>query len=237
MQLPSKIAPCPIVDALLEVRFTTQIPPNAVYGVVYNALKDNYPATSDLPILQIPEPIRKVDANFRFKPLYKAHNDRYVLQIGPDVITISSYPEYVGWSTYSQEIIRVLGVIRDLGLVKSVLRVGYHVVNFFDEDVYPKTKLSISIGGNEIEYTNTVFKTTDDDPAANFRTVMQVSNEANYNKKPGSIIDIDSFTMSGFPAFGDVTEALINSLHIAEKRAFYTLLSDEYVRTLSPEYD
>lgn len=236
MQLPSKIDSCPIVDALLEVRFTTQIPPNAVYGVIYNALKDNYPKTADLPILQIPEPIRKVDANFRFKPLYKAHNARYVLQIGPDVITISSYPEYVGWSEYSREIIRLLGIIRDLDFVKSVLRVGYHVVNFFEEDIFPKTKLSISIGGKQIEYTNTIFKTTKDDSAANFRTVMQVSNEAKYNNKSGSIIDIDSFTMRGFPIFSDVTGDLINSLHIAEKKAFYTLLSDDYVKTLSPEY-
>lgn len=208
-----------------------------MYGVVYNALKEYYPETSDLPLLQLPEPIRRADPNFRFKPLYKAQNDKYVLQIGPDVVTISSYPKYVGWSDYSVEIMRVLKVLRDLGFVKSVVRLGYHVVNFFEENIYPKTKLTIGIGGKEIEYNNTIFKTTTDDSAAGICTVLQVSNEARFNNISGSIIDIDSFSTRRLSALSDVSEGLIGSLHIAEKKAFFELLSDECLTTLRPEYE
>ncbi|MDK2969658.1 MAG: hypothetical protein PWQ65_761, partial [Bacteroidota bacterium] len=39
MNLPSNIDPCPIVDALLEVRFTSIINANAVFGIIYNVLQ------------------------------------------------------------------------------------------------------------------------------------------------------------------------------------------------------
>lgn len=236
MPLPSRINPCPIVDALLEVRFSSNLPPSAVYGVAYNAVKDNYPRSEDLPILQIPEPIRKVDPNFRFKPLFKALNDKFVMQFGPDVFTISSHPTYSGWTDYSVEILRIFDVISKLGLIKSVFRVGYHVVNFFEENIYPKTKLDISIGGKKIDYTDTLLKNTSDDVENKIRTVIQVSNEARFNTKSGSIIDIDSYTTGPSMSFNDVSEKLINTLHHSEKAAFFSLLSDEYVKTLSPEF-
>lgn len=51
MELPKKIDPCPIVDAIIEIRFSTNIHPSAVFGVIYNEFKDKYPTVEKLPIL------------------------------------------------------------------------------------------------------------------------------------------------------------------------------------------
>jgi hypothetical protein len=39
MKLPVSISPCPIVESVTEVRFETTVPEDAVFGLVYQALK------------------------------------------------------------------------------------------------------------------------------------------------------------------------------------------------------
>src|SRR5659263_57254 len=113
MSLPVKISPCPILDALLEIRFSSKINSNAVFGLIYNALQTNFPKVESLPILQLPDVVRATDPNFRYKPHYKISNEKYVLQIGPDVIAISAFPNYVGWEEFSDKIFDILDKINN----------------------------------------------------------------------------------------------------------------------------
>jgi uncharacterized protein (TIGR04255 family) len=236
MNLPKTITPCPIIDALLEVRFSTSLPPDAVFGIVYKELRKDYPKADSLPILQLPEPIRREDPVFRFKPHYKAVNDNFVVQIGPDIITISSFPIYWGWEMYSKEIFRVLGILRDLDIVESVLRLGYHVINYFPENIFSKTKISIQIDEREIDYKNTLFKTEISESNVDISTTLQISNDAQYKEEYGSIIDVDSFKDNIPQRFFTEMEAHINALHEVEKNTFFSLLREEFLSTLSPEY-
>jgi uncharacterized protein (TIGR04255 family) len=36
--MPIKITPCPIVEAIIEIRFTTMLPSEAIFGIIYNAV-------------------------------------------------------------------------------------------------------------------------------------------------------------------------------------------------------
>jgi uncharacterized protein (TIGR04255 family) len=68
IQLPKKISPCPITEAIVELRFESDIPNDAVFGIVYQDFKTDYPVLEDLPILQLPESIRKQDKALHYKP-------------------------------------------------------------------------------------------------------------------------------------------------------------------------
>jgi uncharacterized protein (TIGR04255 family) len=70
MKLPKTINPCPIIDALLEIRFRTTTHPNAVFGLIYNTLQEDFPRVESLPILQLPDQVRAADPNFKYKPHY-----------------------------------------------------------------------------------------------------------------------------------------------------------------------
>ncbi|NJW55502.1 TIGR04255 family protein, partial [Salinimicrobium oceani] len=104
MKLPKRIDPCPIVDALVEIRFSTKINSNAVFGLIYNSLQPEFESVENLPIQQLPEPVRSSDPNLRFKPHYRVKSENFIVQIGPDVLTISSHPNYLGWTRFSEEI-------------------------------------------------------------------------------------------------------------------------------------
>ena len=103
VNLPKKIAPCPIVEAILEIRFNSSLPEDAIFGVLYNQFKDEYPKFEQLPILQLPAAVRSQDPNLRYSQHYKTMQDHFVLQVGPRSFSISNVETYVGWETFSKK--------------------------------------------------------------------------------------------------------------------------------------
>ena len=54
IQLPASIEKCPIIDALIELRFEAKVNPSAVFGMIYSVLMEKYPGNIvNLPILQL----------------------------------------------------------------------------------------------------------------------------------------------------------------------------------------
>ncbi len=234
MILPKKINPCPIIDALVEIRFIPNTHPNAVFGLIYSALQDSFPDVENLPILQIPEPLRNIDPNLKFKPHYKISDKEYVVQIGPDVISISSYPNYSGWTSFNNKIIDVLNKIEKSSVVKNVLRVGIRYINFFENDIFTKINLNISINNSTIDYKSTVFRT--EIIKSEFVNTLQVANNINHEGRNGSFIDIDTFSTANLDKFFIEKNNILNSGHQFEKEIFFNLLQKDFLNSLNPEY-
>ncbi len=236
MKLPKKITPCPIVDSILELRFATGFPHDAVFGIVYNAFKSEYPKYESLPILQLPEPVRKADPNLRFKPYYRLSNDKFVIQIGADVATISSFPEYSGWDVFKQEICSFFKTIKTLSIIDDVSRIGLRVINFFPEaDIFQEAKISFAISDEPVVSQKTLF-TTEFSFENNIKSTLNISNDAMINSIQGSIIDIDTFCEYNkeFNVSDILTE--IELIHNKEKDLFFLLLKDAFLKKFNPEY-
>ena len=41
-EIPSKIDPCPIKEVAFEIRFTSSIPEDAIFGIVFDQFKEDY---------------------------------------------------------------------------------------------------------------------------------------------------------------------------------------------------
>ncbi len=234
MVLPKKITPCPVIDALVEIRFIPNTHPNAVFGLIYSALQNSFPNVENLPILQIPEPLRNIDPNLKYKPHYKISNTEYVVQIGSDVISISSYPNYSSWSSFYNKIIDVLNSIEKSSVIKTVLRVGIRYINFFENDIYNKINLNISINNSTIDYKSTVFRT--EIIKSDFVNTLQVANNINNMDRIGSLIDIDTSTMTNLDKFFTEKDKILNKGHQYEKEIFFSLLKNDFLNSLNPEY-
>lgn len=234
MKLPKTINPCPILDALFEIRFTSKTHPSAIFGMIYNVLQNDFPRVENLPILQLPEAVRATDPNFRFKPHYRISNDKFVTQIGSDVITIGSFPVYAGWDVFSRQIFSILDRIEKIGIIDSVIRIGIRYINFFENDIFKDIDLRICIGDNDIAYKNTIIRTEIEQES--FKSSLQVANNVNHNNKMGSIIDIDTYTESNLKDFFASKEVLISGGHSKEKELFFSLLKEEFLKTLNPSY-
>ena len=177
MKIPKKIEVCPIVDSVVELRFESSIFPNAVFGLIFNSLKKEFPHVEKLPILQLPEQLRDQDPNFKYKAHYRiSSGDGYAVQIGPDVIVIGSPIPYPGWTQYSKKINYVIDCVLNSGTVDKVTRLGLRFINFFEIDIFKEIDLAIAIKDQTHSPKNTLVRTEIE--KQNFHNTVQISNNA-----------------------------------------------------------
>lgn len=245
--MPISTEKCPIIDALIEIRFSTSLFPNAVFGLIYEALREDYPnEVEKLPILQLPDQLREQDPNLRFKPHYKIENDRFILQIGPDVLTVSSKTPYPGWDAFEAHVFYILDKVIKKGIITKVVRLGHRYINFFSGDILSKLNLEFSLCNGSYKPLSTTIQTETKD--GDFTNMIQLSNCVTLEKDQvtaqGSIIDIDtyrffkdlSFTES-YSGFSEAYKGSINVAHQTGKKLFFSLLNEDLLNSLNPRYD
>lgn len=239
--LPSRIEKCPLIDALIEFRFEADIAKSAVFGVIYNLIRNDYRGNViNLPILQIPEQIREVDPNLKFKPLYRIEGEKFIIQIGYDVLSISSKMPYVGWPEFSQHSLSIINKIIQEGIIKRVLRIGHRYINFFRGDITDGLTMSFSMTEKYVS-ENLLIRTDVRD--GNFMNTLQFANNANYRPNPntseivGSLIDIDTSREYSDNYFIENREQEINMAHECEKKLFFSLLKPTFLETLNPTFE
>ena len=240
MKIPIKIDPCPIAEAIIEVRFEANVPPNAVFGILYKSFQSEFSDFTSLPILQLPEDIRSSDPQLKYKPYYKASKGNFHIQIGPDVVSYSNSKTYAGWNVFSKKVIDMVEKFSQSEIVKSINRVGVRYINFFkDIDIYDSIKLSINLNNNPFETKQSVLRSTLQ--TGDFLTNLNIANKAvisgSENKiNNGSIIDIDTFIVNTNKLTLSDLPTLIEKGHSEEKQLFFKLLTEDFIKSLNPQY-
>ena len=239
-RLPSNIQPCPIIDALVEFRFKAKVDPNAVFGLIYGALMVQYPGTIiNLPITQVPEAVRTSDPSFKYKPLYRLLTNDVSVQIGPDVLSISSSLPYIGWERFKNHVLTIINLIKEKEIIDNVIRLGHRYINFFEMDMLPYITMSFEMTkGYSIQNLQITTSVQD----SSFGNTIQfancsVMNMNQPNEKRGSIIDIDTFKEYKDNFFLSNIEKEIEEAHVSEKTLFFSLLSESFIERLNPQYD
>ncbi len=239
MKLPEKISPCPIVEAIVEIRFQPSLPLDAVFGMVYSAVKDDFSTTEKLPILQLPEAVRDQDPNLRYKPHYRLKGEKFLMNVGSRVLSVINTGDYIGWDKFFEKIKSVLVKIEPLKIMDKIVRIGIRYVNFFEDlDIYDKINLKINFHDQPFAAKQKTFKALMD--KSPFISNLQLVNNNQVNVKgqieTGSVLDSDNYieNLNGIP-YSDL-EKVINAGHLVEKEIFFSLLTDEYINTLNPVY-
>ena len=236
-KLPLTINPCPIIEAIFEIRFDSSLPGDAIFGVVYNQFKDEFQAVEQLPVLQLPAAIRAQDPNLKFTPHYKIKKDNFVIQIGPNVFSLTNLKEYCGWELFSKKIVETYNKLLELGLIHKQFRTALRYINILPNvNIFANSNLDIQLndeklGENQINITAEI-------PYAQGASDLKLINfaETIFDNKAikGSVVDID--THVDLDKFNTFMEA-IECAHIAEKKLFFNLLEKDFLSTLSPIFE
>lgn len=240
INLPKQLGKCPLVDALIEIRFSSLLDKSAVFGYIYGLIKDLYPGrVVNLPISQIPAQVRDNDPNLQFKPLYRLDGKDTILQLGPDVICLSSKMPYIGWENLSSTAEDIIKKLYDSGAIQQVLRLGHRYINFFDSNIEDKLNMSVNFVNG---YNSLSMQIRSEVCDGDFINTLQYSNSAVYRPTPvspekkGSLIDIDTFRMYSDNYFLNNISEEINAAHTSEKSLFYSLLKESFIDELDPKY-
>lgn len=236
MTIPKKISPCPISEAIVEIRFESDIPSDAVFGVIYSEFKSEYETLEKLPILQLPEIVRTRDPNLKFQPHYKLIKDDFLLQIGPNVLSIANINEYIGWDNFSSRIINTFSKIKKLALIEKTTRLGIRYINFFELDIYENINLNFLLSDQKLIAEQITFKSKL--TTGKFLSNLHILNNAHITihntSKIGSLIDVDTYIQKEMDLFK--IESLLEEGHIEEKKLFFKLLKSDFLEKFNPEY-
>jgi uncharacterized protein (TIGR04255 family) len=238
IKLPKKITPCPIIDSVIELRFQSSVEPGAVFGIVYNAFKSEYPTVEKMPILNLPEEIRLKDEKIKYNPWYRLRNGGFILGVGARELHLGKAGEYAGWEKFSKRMYHVVKTIKDIDVVSKIERVALRYINFFGFDIFDKIKLVVSHDKKNVTENETLVRTVI--PGERFRSRLVVTNKTSVTVEgkvmEGSVVDIDTFCNTDLDNFFDNAIHIIEEGHIEEKTVFFSLLREDFLQTLNPEY-
>ena len=226
-----------IVESVFDIFFETTAITENFLGIIEQV--DGFEEIIKLPILQIPETIRKNDPNFKFQPLYEVHsktNSDYRVMLGDGVIGIAIKKEYKGWSkSFYPQVKKLFEPFLGNEKITKINRIGLRYVNFLpDENIFETGKLDVKIANNEACNKKIFLKIEDCmEEVCYSKTVI---NNAEYinNSTLGSIIDIVTFiendkkSLEKKSLFDD-----INRLHDISKKKFKEVINDEHIKQLN----
>ena len=243
MKIPKKITPSPINEVAIEIRFEPNLPSDAVFGVLYEKLKNEYSKIENLPILQLPEVVRGADPNLKYKPHYRLLKDNFAFHVGPHLIalnySVKEGKEYIGWTAFYTEMCKILDNISGLSVFKKVDRLAVRYINFFDShDIFKKVNFEIKVPFSHPQ-KNTFLGTElqIDKFLSRLQIADDVSVTRNNQTKKGSIIDIDVFVENlGTVQISDL-KSKIGEAHICAEEIFFKTLSQSFLKSLKPEYN
>lgn len=238
MRIPIKIDPCPIVEAIIELRFETNIPSDAIFGVFYNEINDLFGDYNKLPILQLPEEVRESEERLKYSPHYQFKKDKYTLNFGPRIINLIDRKEYSGWGEFSDLAGKTFSRFLKINNFESFKRLGLRYVNFFSENVYNLSNIDIDFPFND-SAEMTFFKT--EFALQEHTIILKSSNNSNYKQNrdilKGSTLDIDVINKEINKSFESNFQSLIDKAHKVEKEVFFNCLDKDYLATLNPVYE
>ncbi len=248
---PLRLEQAPIVEAIVEIRFATNLPADAVFGVIYPLLQKEYPGYTQLPIMQLPAEIRKQELNLKYQAYYQLRGDSPLLVgVGPNVISIGytkynadSMVDYPGWTSYiADEASRVIEIALDKLPSVKIERLGIRYQDFFESvNIFHGTEPSFEFPQRTTQ--SLMVKTTiaDNDMVHG----ITISNSANINihmsggnleVKNGSILDIDTAIEKIKENTFDDIKSLLTRVHDANKELFYEILKKDFVDSLGAVY-
>lgn len=239
MKRPTKITPDPIIDAVVEFRFESEIPPDAILGMLFAVVRDEFSVFNKLPIADIPEEIRRNDPQLKFAPCYQSASGSYRLNVGANVISLGNTGKYVGWEeNFYPSLQKLIRNLQKSEIVRNFTRIGIRYIDFFETDIFDKITLSIKLNEKPLVAKQTSFTALFEHDSMTTRVLIQNNTIVNSEKieRFGSIIDTDtSFEPQNNISFDSLIES-INKQHEVSLEVFFDLLKPEFLKTLNPEY-
>jgi uncharacterized protein (TIGR04255 family) len=238
-RLPTRIDPCPIVEAIAEIRFVSAVPEQVILGLIYAQVRERFPGNVLLPLALIPVEARLLNPALIYQPTAQFPSEEFLIQVGSRVAGLAIKPtRYPGWPRMRTEIAYLFEALQKAAFISEAERLALRYTNFFEDDVYQKIKLNVLLDGKAYRSHEMAIMTSFPMGAATARLSVANNAVATIDGKavPGSILDVDVwFSSLDFDLFERGLESF-EEAHLLQKQIFFGLLKPEVVASLNPIY-
>ncbi|HEY1804941.1 MAG TPA: TIGR04255 family protein [Terracidiphilus sp.] len=238
--IPKKLKYDAIIESIVELRFETTTRPE--FLLVRLAEMDAWKGFTEsrLPAYSLPEPLRDVDPNLRYQPIFELQKDQRSLRIGPRVISYHLRKPYNGWAAFGSEVATVVNALFSKVEAPVIKRLGFRYLNALTQEFHGIR------GVSDLDIAVQIGQQTVSD-GININVKMKISDDTNCLVKvatptfvTGSLsaettvmADIDVFTPEPFETTdSSIAIKWIDNAHEAEKREFFVLLKHETIAAL-----
>lgn len=237
MPLPLSLASPPVIAAVLELRFQSEYPDDAIFGIVFAQIKNDFPKTEKLPILQMPDEIRTNDPSLRFQPYYRLSEKNYIVQIGPRTISLAP-TDYPGWTQFFGKTKTLLNAVFGTGVVSKVTRLGLRYTNALQNHGLDALKFGVTLF-DEAHSSPTLFLRTNV-KRNDYSCTLQISAAGSYvkagQKITAPILDLDTSLSQDMKPNSETMNPIIDGAHSVTKDLFFGLLKEESLVKMEPDY-
>lgn len=237
-RLPTRISPCPIAEAVAEFRFTTSESWRNIPGILARILRERFPHEKELPLNSVPDEIRRVDPQINHKPHIQYVGNNFIVQLGPQIASITTKGPYPGWSAYRDQIDWLLERLQEANIVDEGERIGLRYIDFFEGNLFDHLNGTFRFGDSSL--TGPEFSVTKVLRRAPFQARLVLNNSVtrlvDNSHKKGGVLDLDvAVTAQDFELFENGL-AKLDEAHNLNKQVFFGILSESFLDSLNPEY-
>jgi uncharacterized protein (TIGR04255 family) len=237
MRIPRKIDD-KLKDAIVNIQFTSGIPADAVVGSFFSLLKTHFNAISLGPA----GAIRLDQLTIQPQQSFYIHKEgKFRVDITAESITFNLTEKYEGWNNYINVIEETLIPLFQEKVITKVNRIGVRYISIFDgvrifDNIIPQ----ITFAPLDDLSSRSQFRIELN--RADFLAIVSIVNAyptvlENKNTDIFSVVDIDiiKVTNSQIASFENVMNT-IQKAHHEQKQLFFSLLKQEFIKSLNPEF-
>ena len=240
MSLPSKLDTVPLVEVVSEFKFKDKKDIEGLFFDIYGLLKPLGYEYTKMPIMELPPAIREGDAKLEYQPYYRLTQGKYIISIGPKVLSFNIKGYYPGWDDFKGFILDKMEILKDVTEDWNLEKSSMRYINFFEtSDIFEKLKITMDLPSNLCGVSNSVRSKVffneihcedDVDVRIQISNKVEIVQEGSIEPKQGSIIDLDAMVDYS----GDTIDSVIDNLHLKTKSIFFGLLSSDFLQSLGP---
>ena len=234
-RVPKKITPCPILEAVVQLRFDTETPSDVVTGGLSQQLRGRYSKRVSLPIMNLPEELRIKDPQLKFAPWFRLEGEGFFLHLGPSMLSIHCPKEYKGWRLYRQAILEVIEAVQGSKIIKQVREMGLKYISFFEGNIFEKTKAHLSLDGCSLIGQKTRLESKFEQ--GGFDCMVRILNRAFVDTQPGSVVEVGVRTIQKLSLADTQYGEMIDQAHRVQKQIFFSLPKEDFLNQLNPEFE
>lgn len=244
-RIPVRLKREPLLEAVWEIRFQSSnlSVGDLLPGFIYKALSGRYPDIVRLPIADLPAPVLEQDPSFKYAPRFRLSGTNQAIQVGGYSVSLSCRRPYSGWTVFSEDILALIGVVRETGLIEHLERFSLKYLDLIELDQPPNLNclnIELKVGSHQI--TTRPLNLRTEIQEAGLVHVIQILSPAeaslrdDSNQLTGVLVDIDTIRPIGERESWDVLGNDLDEAHSASKAIFFSLLTEKTVLKLEPQY-
>jgi uncharacterized protein (TIGR04255 family) len=244
-RIPVRLKREPLLEAVWEIRFQSSnlSVGDLLPGFIYKALSGRYPDIVRLPVADLPAPIVEQDISFKYAPRFRLAGTNQAIQVGGYSLSLSCRRPYSGWKTFSADILDLISVLKETGLIDHLERFSLKYLDLIELDQPPNLNclnIELKVGSHEISTLPLNLRTEiQEGPLVHVVHILspaEASLQGDSKKLAGVLLDIDTIRPIGERESWDVLGNDLDEAHSASKAIFFSLLTEKTLLKLEPQY-